>query len=109
MVAEGGIAVSHTTIMRWVLNYAPEYECCWARFARPVNSSWRMDETAVSVRDGGCYLYRAVDRQRVAWPSKINLDGSAASHQALKLLQLKDPCWRAVTVRQHCCGLSISG
>jgi hypothetical protein len=36
-------------------------------------------------------------------------DGSAASHQALKLLQLKDPRGRAVTVRQHCCGLSISG
>jgi len=26
MMAERGIAVSHTTIMRWVLRYVPEYE-----------------------------------------------------------------------------------
>ena len=47
MMAERGIVVSHTTIMRWVLRYVPEYEKRWARYARPVNSSWRMDETAV--------------------------------------------------------------
>jgi transposase-like protein len=63
MMAERGIIVSHTTIMRWVLRYVPEYESRWDRFARPVNSSWRMDETAVSVRGGLHYLYRAVDKQ----------------------------------------------
>jgi len=49
MMAERGIVVSHTTIMRWVLRYVPEYEKRWGRFARPAGSSWRMDETAVSV------------------------------------------------------------
>jgi transposase-like protein len=62
MMAEREIAVSHTTIMRWVLRYVPEYEVRWSRFARSPDSSWRMDETAVSVRGGRYYLYRAVDR-----------------------------------------------
>jgi transposase-like protein len=39
MLAERGIVVSHTTIMRWVLRYVPEYEARWARFARPPGSS----------------------------------------------------------------------
>jgi transposase-like protein len=50
MMAARGILISRTTIMRWVLHYVPEYERRWDRFARPVNSSWRMDETAVPVR-----------------------------------------------------------
>jgi transposase-like protein len=33
MMAEQGIVVSHTTIMRWVLRYVPEYEQRWSRFA----------------------------------------------------------------------------
>jgi hypothetical protein len=63
MMAERGIVVSHTTIMHWVLHYLPEYERRWARFARSPGSSWRMDETAVAVRGGRHYLYRAVDRR----------------------------------------------
>src|SRR5688500_6625960 len=63
MMAERGIVVSHTTIMRWVLRYVPEFEQRWARYARPVHSSWRIDETAVSVRGGPHYLYRAVDKR----------------------------------------------
>jgi hypothetical protein len=62
MMAERGITVSHTTILRWVSRYVPEFEKRWARYARPVDFSWRVDETAVSVRGGKHYLYRAVDR-----------------------------------------------
>jgi transposase-like protein len=113
MMAERGIDVSHTTILRWVLRYVPEYESRWARQARSVNLSWRMDETAISISGGWHYLYRAVDRygksvdhllsadrsmeaahaffrKAVAthspnWPRKFNLDGDAASHRALRL------------------------
>jgi transposase-like protein len=46
MMAEREIVVSHTTIMRWVLQYVPEYERRWSRFTRAPGSSWRMDETA---------------------------------------------------------------
>jgi transposase-like protein len=62
MMAERGITVSHSTVLRWVQRYVPEFEKRWDRYARRVHSSWRMDETAVSVRGGAHYLYRAVDK-----------------------------------------------
>ena len=127
MMAERGIIISHTTIMRWVLRYLPEYERRWNRYARAVNSSWRMDETLVSVRGGLHYLYRAVEKQgksigsllradrgvgaameffrkavaanRFRWPATVNLDGNAASHRALRLLGNEDPKWKRVVVR----------
>jgi transposase-like protein len=129
MMAEKGVVVSHTTIMRWVLRYVPEYERRWARHARRVNSSWRMDETSVTVRGGNYYLYRAVDKQgrsvdsllcasrgreaaqalfraavnkvETGWPSKINVDGHAATHLALRLLRGEDSRWQSVCVRSN--------
>ena len=50
IMAERGVQVAHTTIVRWVLRYVPEYEKRWNRFARPVGTSWRVDETHISVR-----------------------------------------------------------
>ncbi len=113
--------------MRWVLRYVPEYERRWSRFARSPGSSWRMDETAVSVRGGRHYLYRAVDRDGksvasllcndrsmeaaqafvrsatkqdgVPWPEKINVDGNSATHRGLRLLAAEDLRWRGVEVR----------
>ena len=61
MVAERGVGVSHTTIMRWALRYVPEFENRWARYARRVNRSWPVDETSIPVRGRWHYLYRAVD------------------------------------------------
>lgn len=127
MMAERGVAVTHTTIMRWVLRYVPECEKRWARFARLVGSSWRMDETSVSIRGRAHYLYRAVDwegksvdsllcsertmeaaqaslrravtTQGAGWPRTINLDGYTASHRAVRLLGQEDPRWRSAVVR----------
>src|SRR5262245_13341222 len=62
MMAERNVTLTHTTIMRWVHRFVPESERRWSRFSRPAHSSWRMDETAVSVRGRWHYLYRAVDR-----------------------------------------------
>ena len=45
MMAERGVIISHTTIMRWVIRYVPEFEKRWNRFARSIGSSWRVDET----------------------------------------------------------------
>jgi transposase-like protein len=50
IMAERGIQVAHTTILRWVLRYVPEYEKRWNRLDRPVGTSWRVDETYVSRR-----------------------------------------------------------
>lgn len=127
MIAERGVRVSHTTILRWVSRYVPEFEKRWARFARPVNSSWRIDETSIAVHGRRHYLYRAVDkygksvahllradrgieaakaffRKAVAthptqWPRKVNIDGNTASHVALRQLGQEDPRWRSVVMR----------
>ena len=63
MMTERGVAMAHTTIMRWVQRYAPEFERRWRRFARPAGRSWRVDETDVKIRGPWVYLYRAVDRE----------------------------------------------
>jgi IS6 family transposase len=50
MMAERGIEVDHTTIMRWVHQYSPEIEKKVRRYLRPTNDSWRMDETYIRVK-----------------------------------------------------------
>jgi transposase-like protein len=127
MLAERGVVVSHTTIYRWVQQYVPEFERRWSRYAKSVDPSWRVDETAISVRGGHRYLYRAVDKfgktvdsllcaDRSVWaaraffckavkthhprpPRKVNLDGNAASHRALRLLRKENPNLQGVVIR----------
>ena len=103
--------MAHTTIMRWVQHYAPEFERRWTRFAQPAGASWRVDETYVKVRRKWVYLYRAVDRAgntvdfrlsprrdvaaaktffrkaikgQGSGPRTVTLDGYAASHRAVR-------------------------
>jgi transposase-like protein len=66
MMAERGLSLAHTTIMRWVRHYAPEFEKRWRRYALAVGRPWRVDKTYVKIRGEWCYLYRAVDRVGVA-------------------------------------------
>jgi len=111
MMAERGLSMAHTTIMRWVHHYAPEFERRWNRFARPSGRSWRVDATCVKIRGRWMYLYRAVDREgktvdfrlsarrnvaaakaffrkairsQGSAPRTITLDGYAASHRAIR-------------------------
>jgi transposase-like protein len=121
--------MSKAIILRWVQRYVPEFERRWSRYARGVHSSWRMDETAVSVRGGTRYLYRAVDKygktvdsllcadrsehsarefftkafktHHPRWPTKLNLDGNAASHRALWVLRQENPDWQSVEIRSR--------
>ena len=60
-MAERGVEVDHTTIMRWVHQYSPKIEKKIRRHLRPTNDSWRVDETYIKVKGEWKYLYRAVD------------------------------------------------
>ncbi len=112
MMAERGISLAHTTIMHWVQCYVPQFEKRRNRFACRADTSWRVDETYVKIKDEWTYLYRAVDKKqgktvdfllrakrdvaaakaffRRAFksqgrlPQKITLDGYQASHRAAR-------------------------
>src|SRR5262245_7383948 len=63
LMAERGVTVVHTTVLRWVQCFVPAFEKKWKNYARPVGSSWRVDETYIKVNGQWGYLYRAVDKQ----------------------------------------------
>ena len=125
MMAERGVALAHTSILRWVQRYVPEFEKRWSRYARPVGDSWRVDETYIKVRGQWVYLYRAVDKQghtvdfllskrrdvvaakrffsratkQHGAPRVITLDGYAASHRAVTKLKEVGTLPRRIRVR----------
>jgi transposase, IS6 family len=61
MMAERGLSVDHTTIYRWVQQYAPELDKRCRPHLKATNDSWRVDETYIKVKKVWMYLYRAVD------------------------------------------------
>ncbi len=115
----------HTTILRWVQRYVPEFEKRWSRYARAVGGSWRCDETYIRVKGRWTYLYRAVDKvgrtvdfylsetrdvnaakhffrqamKSVGPPRVITLDAYAASHRAVRELKAEGRLPRRVRVR----------
>jgi transposase-like protein len=125
MMAERGVPLSHTTILRWVQQYVPEFEKRWNHYARPVGDSWRVDETYIKVKGQWVYLYRAVDKQgrtvdfllskrrdvaaakrffsratmQHGAPRVITLDGYAASHRAVAELKAAGTLPRRVRIR----------
>jgi transposase-like protein len=125
MMAERNVDVVHTTIMRWVQRYVPEFAKRWQRFARSVGTPWRVDETYIKLKGKWVYLYRGVDKEghtldfflseqrdiaaakqflqeaikKRGVPEKITLDGYAASHVAVAELQEEGILPVGLTVR----------
>lgn len=62
ILTERGVNVDHATLNRWVTKYAGQVAVEARRRKRPVDRSWRMDETYVRVKGRWVYLYRAVDK-----------------------------------------------
>ena len=124
-MAERGIGLAHTTILRWVQRYVPDFEKRWNQYARAVGDSWRVDETYIKVKGQWVYLYRAVDKQgrtvdfllsqrrdvatakrffshatrQHGAPRVITLDGYAASHRAVAQLKEVGTLPRRVRIR----------
>lgn len=61
MMAERGLSVVHTTIMRWVIQYSPILDQRVRKYLKTTNDSWRFDETYLKIKGVNHYLYRAVD------------------------------------------------
>ena len=57
------ISIDHETLQRWVYRLSKLIENQVRKKKRPVNGSWRMDETYVKVSGKWVYLYRAVDSE----------------------------------------------
>ena len=81
-MAERGVSVAHSTILRWVVQYIPELEKRCDRFHRRIGGSWRIDETYVRVRGQWRYFFRAVDQQGQTIDFLLRRDLGIAASQA---------------------------
>ena len=89
MMGERGVSVDHSTLSRWVIKYAPEFEKQFRRCQRPVERSWRVDETYVKIKGKWAYLYRAVDKEGqtidfLLTPQRDRAAAEAFLHKAIR-------------------------
>jgi transposase-like protein len=52
-----------------------------------------------SLESAQAFFREAVAVEGASWPTKINLDGNAATHRALRMLCHEDSRWQAVEIR----------
>ena len=128
-VNERGLDVHHSTIYRWVQQYAPELDKRCRPHLQSTNDSWRVDETYIKLKGKDRYLYRAVDSQgktidflltahrdaeaakrflrkalkaiHNSRPRVINVDKNAAYPKAIDELKEKKQLSEAVELRQN--------
>src|SRR4051794_748827 len=88
MMLERGLPVDHTTIYRWVQQYAPELEKRCRPHLKGTTDSWRVDETDVKIKGVWMYLYCAVDSHgdTLEFHLSATRDAQAAKHFLTKAL-----------------------
>jgi len=62
MVIRGAL-VDHSTLQRWVKRFVSLIDVRVRARKKPLNGSWRMDETYIKLNRKWVYLYRAVDKE----------------------------------------------
>ena len=119
MMAERGLTLAHTTIMRRVQGFAPEFERRWNRLPanqaipgasmRPISRSAASGRNFTSSRPDGQdrrlqteprrdvtaakLFFRKALRTQGRPPRAITLDGYAASHRAVRELPEEKELW----------------
>jgi len=122
-----GLEADHTTILRWINKFIPLLEKRFKKRKKPVNGSWRMDETYIRLNGKWVYLYRAVDKygdtidfllrakrdttaakaffkramKANGQPIKVNIDKSGANTAALKKINETLPKENQIEIRQN--------
>ncbi len=121
-----GIRIDHATLQRWVVKFAGLIDKEVRKRKKPVDGSWRMDETYIKISSVWMYLYRAVDkygntiefllkkrrdtnaakaffRKAIKYngaPQKVTIDKSGSNTSALKKLNQELTEDKKIEVRQ---------
>lgn len=102
MMAERGLNLAHTTIMRWVRQYLPQID---KKIKSNLKEDWdscRVEETHVKIKGEWAYLYRAVDKDdnTLDFMLSAQQDAKAATRffkKVMKAKHVQDPRVAMVT------------
>ena len=61
MASIRGAKIDHATLQRWLIKFSPLIDQEVRKRKKPIENSWRMDETYIKVNGKWAYLYRAID------------------------------------------------
>lgn len=85
---ERGLKLDHSTIYRWVQEYAPEINKRMKPYLKSTCDSWKLDETYLKIKGIWYYLYRAIDKHgnTLDWMLSKNRNKQSAKRFFKKLL-----------------------
>ena len=127
MMMMRGASIDHATLQRWVKRFVRLIDARVRKRKRPVNGSWRMDETYIKLNGKWIYLYRAIDKfgdtidfllrakrdagaaksffrkafKENGIPDKVNVDKSGSNEAALDSFNKDLPEDGQIEVRQN--------
>src|SRR3982750_2491643 len=67
ILREHGLSMAHTTILRWVQHYTPEFEKRWQRYARPGGGSGGGMKRTGKFEANGCTCIERLIRPARRW------------------------------------------